>query len=176
MPAKSKDSMQGRRFCNKAYGSVTQSAANTLTFSEIETNVDVFSKVAWVLQRIEYYFAWASLVLLVTSADLFELALTSSNNITDLGLANASVVDKYCIMRNDCGTAGNAVFHEFPLIRDFSNLMGGGLIIAPRPLYIALDSDSIAAAGTAQMRFYFERVELNADEYLELIDYYRIVS
>lgn len=166
----------GRVFANKAYGSVTQTGANALTFSEISTNVNVFSKEAWILHRIEYYLPWAAQALLAGSADIIQIALTMTNSISTLDLSTAGVIDLWEIMRRDAGTPANAVFHENPYIRDFTTMPGGGIIIAPRPLYIACDSDSIASAATVNMRFYFERIELQADEYLELVDFYRIVS
>jgi hypothetical protein len=41
---------------------------------------------------------------------------------------------------------------------------------------VAIEGTSLASAGTAQVRGYFLQKQLKADEYLELVDFYRIVS
>jgi len=66
--------------------------------------------------------------------------------------------------------------HQLPFVRDFSGLPGGGLIIAPRPLFVAVKGNSLATAVTASLRAYFTVINLSADEYLELVDFYRIVG
>lgn len=171
MPASQTD-----KFANKFYGAVTESAQGTLTFAEIQTNVSVFDKVAWVLHRLEWYISTTILDLLAGDKDYLSMALVSSNKISALGLDNPAVIDLYNLVMLDYGTPGNNQILEFPMIRDFSQLPGGGVIITPRPLYVALVSDSIATPATAACRGYFTIRQLAADEYLELVDFYRIVS
>lgn len=162
-------------YSNKAFGEVVESAANTLTFKEIQTNVSIFDKAAWIIHRIEWYLDNTALGLLGASDDKIEVALTASNAITTLALSNASVIDKFEVGIRYVSAAGFA-YKALPDSRDFSALPGGGLIIAPRPLFIAVKGTSIASAVTASMRFYFTQIELAADSYLELIDFYRIVQ
>ena len=162
-------------FSNKGYGSVIESAANTLTFSEIQTNVSIFEKVAWVLHRIEWYFNQVTHTLLIDGADHLEMALVASNNITDLGLDIPAVIDVLDLMKISDTGVGFA-FADMPKIRDFSNLPGGGLIIAPRPLYLAVHGTSLANPATVACRFYFTQKTLSAEDYLDLIDFYRIVQ
>lgn len=162
-------------FSNKGYGAVVESAANTLTFSEIQTNVSIFEKVAWVLHRIEWYITQATYGLLADGADHLEMALVASANITDLGLDVPAVIDVLDLMRFQASGVG-FTFDTMPKIRDFSSLPGGGLIIAPRPLYLAIKGTSLASAGSSECRFYFTQKTLSAEEYLELIDFYRIVQ
>lgn len=171
MPASKTD-----KFANKFFGEVVGSGATTLTFEEIHTNVNIFDKIAWVLNRLEWYVPQATLDLFVATGDGLEAALTSSQQITALGLDNPSVIDLFSINRKDAGTAATAWYHYEPFIRDFSGLPGGGLIITPRPLYLAVLGVSIATAPTIRCRGYFQQLELSADEYLELVDFYRIVT
>lgn len=163
-------------YANKFYGSVTESGANTLTFSEIATNVNVFDKVAWVLTRLEWWIPPASVLLLVAAADNIQAALTASQNITDLDLDNAAVIDvmRLGIVAPSDTTSCTPI--TMPLIRDFSAMPGGGLIIAPRPLYVGVMGASLASASTAECRGYFRQIDLKAEEYLDLVDFYRIVA
>ena len=161
---------------NKAYGTVTESAANTLTFAEIQTNVNIFDKVAWIINRIEWYLDILSIALLTGGNDMIQMGLTASDNITGLDLNNPSVIDmEQLSIFAWAGGAGTIAF-DMPLIRDFSGLPGGGLIVAPRPLYLGIEAGSLATPATAAARIYFQQKILAADEYLELVDFYRIVS
>lgn len=168
-------SKQTDKFANKFYGYSTLSAANTLTYHEIQTNVDVFAKKAWILQRLEWYLDPGDIDKIIASGDSITMALTSSNVMTTLGLDAPAVID-ICLLTVNFATAVAYNLLSMPIVRDFSNLEGGGIIIAPRPLYIGATSASIATAITAKCRGYFLSADLNADEYLELVDFYRIVQ
>ena len=162
-------------YVNKGYGSATESAAGVLTFSEIRTNVSIFEKVAWVIQRVEWYLNQATYGLMLDGSDHIEIAMVASSAIASLGLEMPAVIDLLDIQRVQATNVGFN-FQLMPIIRDFSNLPGGGLIIAPRPLFVAIEGISLATPASVECRFYFTQKVLKADEYLELIDFYRIVQ
>lgn len=165
----------GDNYANKGFATCTESAAATLTFTEIQTNVNVFDKVAWVLHRIEWYIPYATYALFDASGDELSAALTASDKITSLDLSNPGVID-LMTMTKFLGTAVGYSYEHFPIARDFGSLPGGGLIIAPRPLFLAIKGTGNATVATAKCRFYFTAKVLKADEYLELVDFYRLVS
>jgi hypothetical protein len=162
-------------YANKAYGVVTESAANTLTFAEIQTNVEVFSKIAWVVHRIEWYIAATQMTKLAAADDVIQAALVSSNSISALSLGAPAVID---LLELALLFSTAVAYTEVPnpRIRDFTQLPGGGIIVAPRPLYLAVKGTSLATALTVAARIHFTVKELAADEYLELVDFYRIVQ
>lgn len=162
-------------FSNKAYGSVTESAANTLTFNEITTNVNVFDKVAWIISRMEWYLTPATVNLIIGAGDSLQMALTASQNITTLGLDNAAVIDMHQLSFYSLSAVGFKIW-DMPIIRDFSTLPGGGMIVAPRPLYVGLVGVSLATVASAEVRISFQQKVLSPDEYIELVDFYRIVG
>lgn len=162
-------------FANKFYGTVTESAANTLTFSEIQTAVDIFSKAAWVLVRLEWYLTVAQFGLLVDDGDALQMSLTASDKMSDISLSDPGVIDSLTLHKRVATVVG-INYHAQPITRDFSNLPSGGIIIVPRPLFVAVKGTGLASAGGASCRGYFSRVELKADEYIELVDFYRMVS
>lgn len=163
-------------YANKFYGTVVESAANTLTFAEIQTNVDVFSKIAWVLHRLEWYVPAATRGLVSANDDVISMALCSSNGLTSLALNLPGVVDLMELQDMTAGAPANFQLVTAPLIRDFTGMPGGGLIIAPRPLYIAVKGVSLATACTVSVRGYFTVRQLSAEEYIDLVDFYRIVQ
>lgn len=166
---------QTDKYANKFFGIAVESAANTLTFAEIQTNVDVFSKKAWILHRLEWYFKAVAISAIDAADDVIQAALCSSNKSASLGLDDASVIDLFEICQSFNDATSFQLFVN-PVQRDFTNLPGGGLIIAPRPLYLAVKGTSMANALTVYCRGYFTAIDLNADEYLELVDFYRIVQ
>lgn len=163
------------KFANKLYGACVESAANTLTFKEIQTNVDIFSKQAWILHRLEWYLSGTQVDKILQAADWISAALTSSDKLTSLDLSSPGVIDLMELGIHSL-TAVGYQFTQKPFVRDFSNLPGGGLIISPRPLYVAVKGESLASAVTVAVRGYFTALTLTADEYLELVDFYRIVQ
>lgn len=163
------------KFANKFYGAVTESAANTLTFEEIQTHQEVFAKRAWIIHRLEWYMSVASINFLDATGDKFQAALVSTNQVTELDLSNAGVIDLY-ELQFKYSTAVGYDFHPMPIVRDFTELPGGGLIVAPRPLFLALKGTGASAAGTVACRGYFTQIDLSPADYLDLVDFYRIVS
>lgn len=162
-------------YANKAYGAVTESAANTLTFSQIQTNISVMQKIAWIISRIEWYLTPAQIALLVDDADAYDLALVSSNKMASLSLSDPSVID-FIQIRKFVSTAVGWQFYVPMWSRDFSQLPGGGLLIAPNPLYVAVKGTGLATVGGVSCRVYWSQLELKPDQYLELLDFYRIVQ
>lgn len=166
----------GDVYSNKFYGTVTESAANTLTFAEIQTNIEIFSKMAWILHRLEWFLEGVQFNKLLASDDVIAMALVGSNSLSSLALNWPGVIDLLNLQIGGWGTPATAYPYSTPFIRDFSQLPGGGIIVAPRPLYLAVKGTSLASALTVSIRGYFTMKELKADEYLELVDFYRIVQ
>lgn len=163
-------------FANKFYATITESAANTLTFEEIPTNVDIFSKAAWILERLEWYIVQGNISEVQATADILQVALVASNNLTELSLGDAAVVDLVDITIRVQGTPAVSELMTQPFIRDFSGMAGGGLLVAPRPLYIAVQGTSLANPIVAKVRGYYRQIILDAAQYLDLVDFYRILK
>lgn len=164
-------------FTNLAYASVTESAANTLTFAELNTGVSVHEKIAWVINRIDWFLTQATTLLIVAAGDGFSIALTSNNQVSDIeDLSDPSVIALIQHLEVASGTPAVLIKHDQPYIKEYSSLPGGGLIITPKPLYIAAQGISLASAGVYKCRIYYTVKELAADEFWELVQASRIVQ
>lgn len=163
------------KYANKFYGTVSEAVAGTLAFAEIPTNVSVFDKVAWVIHRLEWYLDPTELFKLVNTGDYIRMGLCSTNSLAALSLADSGVIDMMDLSIHILTAVGFADV-PMPISRDFSNLPGGGLIVAPRPLYLAVQGISLASVVTVKARGFFTVLDLNAEDYLELVDFYRIVK
>ena len=157
-------------YANTITKGVLSDAADAIVFNEISMGLNVFDKVGILIQRIEYIFNWSVFTAMNASADQFVQALTTSDQIVDLSVANLDVVDQYSVRRQDFGTAASGFVFERPAAHDFSTLAGSGLLIPPRPLYAAVQTVSIASAYTFYLRIFFKMVQLKDSEYLELLE------
>jgi hypothetical protein len=154
---------------NRAFESIVMSAANALTFSQVQFGVGLFQGVAAIIHRIEWFIGTAATQELTTSADYMQLALTNRDDLTSILPVSQNVLAHKSIERLDFGTAAGGVIVEMPLVNDFSNLGGGGLIIPANPLYIGMDSLGLASAATVSALIYLTFKELADAEYVELI-------
>lgn len=150
---------------NRAMSSVTQTAANTITFEQINFGVGIFQGVALVLHRVEYMPDGAALNELAAFGDTWDMGLTTSNLLADLQAFDPAVIS----MKRMLAIGAAVEPFELPLITDFTTMPGGGLILPPNPLFMCVDSLGNAAAHGTIFQLYFTFVELADKDYIELI-------
>lgn len=161
---------QKDEYANMLEQSLTMSGANTLTFDEIDIGLTLFDKVAIKIARIEYEAPRSVVTSLAANSDRWTVGIAADNNITALDYSTRALIDMTEIMVFDFGTPGSGQAMIFPIIRDYSNLPGGGLLVAPKPLYLGLETEGFAAASAVVMRLYFTIVQLKPEEYFELLE------
>jgi len=174
MPAVKNKGIAGDEFCAMVYASCLQSGANTLTFTKLETGYGTLDKSAWNIRRIEYYLSATDLDKLLTSADGISMALTTSALVSALSLSSAAVLDLFQLQLYYSAAAMQLI--EMPFIRDFTNLPGGGKLCLPNPLYLAVNSTSLATAVTAYMRISFTVQPLEDNQWVELVEQTRLLT
>ncbi len=149
--------------------STLMSAANTITFKEINVGVNIFDKAGLVIARLEYQPLQATIDDLDTDSDNAAMALVSSNALANLAADQAEVIDLFNLGASVV-TAAGIWRHIWPHVHDFSTLGGGGLLIPPKPLYAAMASSGMTVAGQFWLRVYFKILRLESDQYLELLE------
>jgi len=167
-------------FSNIAAIQVDESAANTLTYKKLETGIAVFEKVAWLISRVEYSINNLQATQLNASGDLVRLALTVSNMLSTLAsgilLTASEVLHGITVQRLDYGAAASGGLNVQPYPFDFSNLPGGGILVPPTAIYLAVQGDSCVAANTAWARIFYTTVQLTTEDYWQLVEARRIIS
>lgn len=171
---KSKGNVQDE-FPNVVYVQVTESAANTLTFQQIQTGYGSLQKTGWIIHRLEYYLTPTDINKMANADDSIQVALVTSNLLSALTLQEASVIDLYQ-MESLMATAVGFSFAPQPLIRDFSSLPGGGRLVLPYPLYLAVKGTSLATALAPAARIFFTERDLGDQEWMELVQQTRLLS
>jgi len=155
-------------FVNHALERITMSAANTLTYQQLNFGVGQFQGVALVIHRIEYWISYATLQGLQATTDLIQIALTQSSNLGDLNMTHPEIIDEVLAS----GQGASLEPHYVPgsnFTKDFTNLPGGGLLVAANPIFIGMTTAGMGAAGSADVKIYFTFKELADKDYIELI-------
>lgn len=152
-------------YVNRAYVSVVESAANTLTFSQIRWAVGTFEGIAVKLSRVEWYFNSTLARGLVAATDSVQVALTGRDDLTTLDPTNQSIYVKDQII---C-IAANVEPVVSPIIHDFSNLPMNGLLLPANPMFLGAMSEGAAQANTFRGILYYTFIHLSDREALEVL-------
>lgn len=158
------------KYANVLTEKITMDSANTLTFEEVNIGLSLFDKAGILISRIEYQPDLATLAEMTANADSVSMAVVTSNAISNLAITQAAIVHLTSLNRVDCGTAAAGRLYQLPLAYDLSTLPGGGILITPRPWYIAMGSSGLANPGGGTIRFYFTVIKLTSENYFELLE------
>lgn len=160
------------RFANMASAKVVQSAANTLTFTELITGISLGTGVGMLIDQIDMIYTKETIALMTSDTDHVEAAWTVSDAPTVLGVNDRRIIDYQQISRHDLGTAGTGILLKQPNIRQFFPPI---IVAAPR-IYLAMQSAGLASAGTLLSRMYFRYIDLTDKEYLEIAETFILVG
>lgn len=165
------------RFANFASIEVTQSAANTLTFASLATNMGFLGRrdqaLAMIIDEIQYSPGAAGLALMTGNQDDIIIGLTTSDQILDLeDLTDNRLLDFHGIFRIDLGTAASASLEQFPWRKQFFP----PIITAERTLFAACNSSGLASALTVRLRILYRVETLSGSELVELSEVFRLTS
>jgi hypothetical protein len=156
-------------FTEQAIITVTESAANTLTFAKLTTGVSIYDKIGWIINRLEWRFGGSLNAFFNGTADSLALALTMSNAAASLSDTDPAIIAIRRWQRTDFGTAANAQIQPLTWVDDFSTLPGGGLLVLPNPIYGAALGSGLTTASTTYIRMFFTPVELSDQDYFNLV-------
>lgn len=152
-------------FVNKAMVSHTQDVANDCTFSEIRFGVGWSQKIGIVLHRVDFFPSSGMADELVAAADMAAMAITNSDDLTDLNPTSQSVLAS---VKLEClGASVEAL--RCPIAADFTGMPSGGMLIPSAPLYFGVDTGGFAAAVTAYAVLWYTFLSLSDSDYLDLI-------
>lgn len=164
------------QFANYAIVSVTESAANTLTFKKLETGISITEKVAWIINRIEYFITALNGTYFNAAGDLLYWGVSLTNSWTTPAASEITILDYNSAERVDLGAAASGAFVVRPILKDFSAMPSGGIIVPPSPLYIYGMGSGLTAAATVVARIHYTTLVLSVDQYWELVEARRVLT
>jgi hypothetical protein len=164
------------KYANMALMRVVESAANTLTFLKLETGISINQKVAWLLNRIEYFPNTYGAAMFNADGDSLVCGLSVGNSWTQPLMSEKAIIDIFSATRNDYGVAASSDMRLDPYIKDLSTLPGGGLMVPPAPFYGFVRGSSLVAAMTVYIRIFYTTIDLTTEDYWELAESFRPLS
>lgn len=160
---------------NLAAVQVTESVAGTIAYARFAFPFSIMDKVGLIINRLEYWFQ--GMANLNSSGDAVVGGLIAASSVVDIGnQSDPSIIDSVAVSRFDIGTAASGLFWMTPIIKDFSSLPGGGILVAPSPLQVAVKGANAGGVMALWVRMWYTYVELSTDEYWELVESRRIIS
>lgn len=166
------------KFANRASVTHTLVVADEIGFKKFDTNVSIHDKVGWIIHRIEYHISIATIALLTATGDYVWCGITSSGDLNDLYPNRAQVYDSNFFGPNlDHGVAASGeLVMQNPLISDFCNLPGGGILVPPEPLYLGIKSVGLGTPAIVRCRLYYTMLAMSPADYWDLMEATRLTG
>jgi len=163
------------QYCQLGYISVAETAANTLTFAGLSVFSNVLAQKGMVISRIEYLLSNTSMSYLEDDNDALMVGLSGDDGLSSIDLDDPSVYDIINIMMVSSGTPGTIIRNLVPIVKDFSQMPGGGLLVPADRVYGYIQGTSLAGGGSVRIRFWYRIIDFTAQEYLELAQSLRVL-
>lgn len=163
-------------FANYAILTTVETAANTLTFKKLETGISLTEKVAWVINRVEYFPSPNTAAQYNGDGDVLYFGLSLSNAFSAVSLSESTIIDLNALFRLDFGAPATSHIIHRPIVKDFSSLPGGGLLVPPNPIYGFTQGSGLVSASTVYARMHYTLRVLKIDEFWELVEARRILT
>jgi hypothetical protein len=148
-----------------------ESAAGTLTFTQVQTGISINERIGWVIQRIELSLSAATIALMNATAEHMEVGISNSNSFssTNMNDQNPQIRWMARISRTDYGTAANGFLEFFPKVYDYTQLSGGGILTLPTPIYGFILMTGGATVASANIKVYVKAIDLSDSDYFNLL-------
>lgn len=154
---------------------VTEAVAGTIAYERFAFPFSIMDKVGLIISRLEYWFQ--GLAQLNSSGDGVTGAIIAASSLVSISnQADPAILDSIGLSRFDFGAAASGQYWATPIVKDFSSLPMGGILVAPSPLSIAIQSSGAAGTMAMWVRAWYTYVDLSTDEYWELVESRRIIS
>jgi len=160
------------RFANVFSVELTLSAANTVTFVELNFGIQLRDRLAIVIDQMFVKVSESTLALMTANSDRIVATLTNSDQITDISdfndRRNLVVTD---LIRQDFGTAASGQLIKMPVVTEFNPPM----IALPTRLFLGGSSGGLASAIVIQVRLHFRTVPITSEQMLsEVLDSFQL--
>lgn len=164
-------------FANIMTFDVTETAAGTLTFGSVETNVGIDSNrrtgVAVLIDQIDYFVHRGAATLLLDESDEITYGITISNGVTNMrDMSDRRILHSDSLFVHDVGTAASS--HLW--LAKQTNQFFPPLIMAERQIFLGVVSSSLASAAQVRARIYYRTTQITSEQFVEIAEVFRLVS
>jgi len=164
-------------FANIAFLSVTESAANTLTFAQLQlANTLMAEKAALIIHRADFFIQGGPSNF-NGAGDKQSMAITLTDRLTDISdLSQPEILFMIERQRWDFGAAASGFLNDEPSVADFNTMPGAGILVPADRIYIAAEGTGLVNPSTVSCRLYYTVKPLDTADYWDLIEARRIMT
>jgi len=148
---------------------ITETAANTLTFEQLQTGLSVADRIGWIIQRIETTLGVATPGYFNGTTDTLNWGLAQNSSLSTVTLDNPNIKYLRKLCRTDFGTAASASIDNITYVDDYTGLAGGGILVVPQPLYGFVQGGGLSAAASINMKIWVKAINLTDADYFNLV-------
>ena len=160
-------------YANIMAAEVVESAAGTITFTEMLTGAGFGSNRGMVIDEIDYFIPQATATLMDADNDRLHYGLTLSSGVTDLeDSSDTRILHSAGLNIMAIGTAASGVIMFNPQVYQFFPPLIHG---QPR-IFLAIVSGALASAATIRVRIYWRYVDLTPAAILEIAETFAVVA
>jgi len=157
------------KYSNMMVINLVESAANTLTFEQAPQVTTLMEKKAFLINRIEYNIPFPSRDLLVAAGDAIYYGMSLSDRWAAPLLTETTIVDFNALSIHFLTGVGFE-YHPTSILKDFSTLPGGGLLLPTRPMFLYIVGESLAGPASIAARIFFTIQDLTPQDYWDLVE------
>jgi len=150
------------RFANVFSAELTLSAANVVTFAEMNFGITLRDRVAIVIDELYFYWTNAAIAEMTATGDFLTWALSVSDQPTSFVPDDRRLLYIHTLLRHDMGTAAAGAFVQNPLKAEFNP----PLIALPNRLFLGGVTGGLASAAVLRLRMHFRTVSITQDQQL----------
>lgn len=160
------------RFANVFTAELTMSAANTLTFIELNFAITLRDRIAIVIDELYIYPDSSAINEMTTVNDTMSFALTVSDQVANIAtLSDRRILYHTQLRRSDFGTAASGQLFRTPLKESFAP----PLISLPTRMYFAMVTTGLASAAISTLRMHFRTEGITQDQQLiEILESFQL--
>ena len=162
-------------FANRALIKVTETAAGEVSHQRLVTGVSLFERAAFIIHRIGVFIGRNMYQLIVAQADSITAALSTAET-SSLDQDNPNIPFLVQFSQDFVGTPASVLQWTAPLWWNFEDLPGGGLLLPATNLFGSVQGDSLASALTISLHLWYTPIQLEPDEYWQLVESTRMLS
>jgi len=162
------------RFANVYTSDITMSAANVITFQQLNFGLNLRDKIAIVIDQMYFYIREGAVSEMTTTADAIAMAVTMGDAVTNIfgvGLGDRRIIYAHELRRLDLGTAGSGLLYQMPLKAE----MMPPVLVLPTRLFFAVNSVGLASAARVIMRMHYRTVNITQqDQLIEVLETFQL--
>jgi len=162
------------RFANVYTADVTTSAANALTFTQLNFGLNLRDKIAVVIDQLFFYIATAVITEMTAANDRVGMAITMGDQVTDIfpgNLGDRRIIYATEFRRTDMGTAASGMLHVSPIKAEFSP----PVLVLPTRLFFAIDTQGLASVSNVILRMHYRTVNITQqDQLIEVLETFQL--